>query len=31
MPRTPAMAACITDHIWTFKELFTTLIVTNNT
>lgn len=31
MPRTPAMAAGITDHIWTFKELFTTLIVTNNT
>ena len=31
MPRTPAMAAGITDHIWTFKELFTTLIMDNNT
>jgi len=30
MPRTPAMAASITDHIWTFKELFTTFIVNNN-
>jgi hypothetical protein len=24
-PRTPAMAAQLTDHIWTVKELFTTL------
>lgn len=31
MPRTPAMAADLTDHVWTFKELFTTLMVTNNT
>jgi hypothetical protein len=25
LPRTPAMAAGLTDHIWTIKELFTTL------
>lgn len=24
-PRTPAMAAGLTDHIWTFKELLTTV------
>jgi len=26
-PRTPAMAANFTDHIWTVKELLTTLPV----
>jgi len=32
-PRTPAMAAGLTDHIWTVKDLLTTLSVprTNNT
>jgi hypothetical protein len=32
-PRTPAMAAGLTDHIWTVKELLTTLPVpkANNT
>jgi hypothetical protein len=25
LPRTPAMAAGLTDHIWTVKELLTTL------
>jgi hypothetical protein len=25
LPRTPAMAAGLTDHIWTFKELLTTI------
>lgn len=32
-PRTPAMAAGLTDHVWTVKELFTTLPVprVNNT
>ena len=25
LPRTPAMAAGVTDHIWTVKELVTTL------
>lgn len=25
-PRTPAMAAVLTDHIWTVKELFTTIV-----
>ena len=29
-PRTPAMAAGITDHIWTVKELLTTLIAPRN-
>jgi len=24
-PRTPAMAAGLTDHLWTFKELLTTV------
>jgi hypothetical protein len=28
-PRTPAMAAKLTDHIWTVKELLTTLPVPN--
>lgn len=28
-PRTPAMAAKLTDHIWTVKELFTTLPLPN--
>jgi hypothetical protein len=27
MPRTPAMAAGLTDHIWTVKELLTTVVV----
>jgi hypothetical protein len=33
LPRTPAMAAKLTDHIWTVKELLTTLPVpgVNNT
>jgi hypothetical protein len=33
LPRTPAMAAGLTDHIWTVKELLTTLPVPilNNT
>jgi hypothetical protein len=33
LPRTPAMAANLTDHIWTVKELLTTLPLpgTNNT
>jgi hypothetical protein len=30
-PRTPAMAAGLTDHIWTVKELLTTLVTPNNT
>ena len=30
-PRTPAMAAGLTDHIWTVKELLTTLVLPNNT
>ena len=25
--RTPAMAAGLTDHIWTLKELFTTVVI----
>ena len=25
-PRTPAMAAGLTDHIWTVKELLTTVV-----
>lgn len=29
--RTPAMAAALTDHIWTLKELFFTLAPPNNT
>ena len=33
LPRTPAMAAGLTDHIWTVKELLTTLTISpiNNT
>ena len=33
MPRSPAMAAGLTDHIWTVKELLTTVAppLTNNT
>lgn len=27
IPRTPAMAAGLTDHSWTLKELFTTVVV----
>jgi hypothetical protein len=30
-PRTPAMAAGLTDHIWTVKELLTTVVSPNNT
>jgi hypothetical protein len=30
-PRTPAMAAGLTDHIWTVKELLTMLVTPNNT
>jgi hypothetical protein len=30
-PRTPAMAAGLTDHIWTVKELLTTVAPPNNT
>ena len=29
--RTPAMAAALTDHIWTLKELFFTVAPPNNT
>jgi hypothetical protein len=28
-PRTPAMAAGLTDHIWTLKELLTTIVAPN--
>lgn len=31
LPRTPAMAAALTDHIWTVKELLTALPVPSNT
>ena len=31
LPRTPAMAAGLTDHIWTVKELLTTVVPPNNT
>jgi len=31
LPRTPAMAAALTDHIWTIKELLTALPVPSNT
>lgn len=30
-PRTPAMAAGLTDHIWTVKELLTTVVTPANT
>jgi len=30
-PRTPAMAAGLTGHIWTVKELLTTVVPPNNT
>jgi hypothetical protein len=30
-PRTPAMAAGITEHIWTVKELLTSVVPPNNT
>ena len=30
-PRSPAMAAGLTDHIWTVKELLTTVVIPNNT
>ncbi len=30
-PRTPAMAAGLTDHIWTVKELLKTVAPPNNT
>jgi hypothetical protein len=30
-PRTPAMAVGLTDHIWTVKELLTTVVPPNNT
>ena len=30
LPRTPAMAAGLTDHIWTVKELLTTLPLPRN-
>jgi hypothetical protein len=30
-PRTPAMAAGLTDHIWTVKELLITIVAPNNT
>jgi len=29
LPRTPAMAAKLTDHIWTVKELLTTVVLPN--
>lgn len=31
LTRTPAMAAGLTDHIWTVKELLTTVVIPNNT
>ena len=31
LPRTPAMAATLTDHIWTVKELLTAVPVPSNT
>jgi hypothetical protein len=31
LPRTPAMVADLTDHIWTVKELLTVLPVPSNT
>jgi hypothetical protein len=31
LPRTPAMAAVLTDHIWTVKELLTAVPVPSNT
>jgi len=31
LPRTPAMAAALTDHIWTVKELLTAVPVPSNT
>jgi hypothetical protein len=31
LPRSPAMAAGLTDHIWTVKELLTTVVIPNNT
>lgn len=30
-PRTPAMVAGLTDHIWTFKEVLKTVVIPNNT
>jgi len=30
-PRTPAMAAGLTDHTWTVKELLTSVVLPNNT
>jgi len=30
-PRTPAMVVGLTDHIWTVKELLTTVVPPNNT
>jgi len=30
-PRSPAMAAGLTDHIWTVKELLMTVVIPNNT
>jgi hypothetical protein len=29
-PRTPAMAAGLTDHIWTVEELLKTVVLPNN-
>jgi hypothetical protein len=31
LPRTPAMAANLTDHIWTIKELFSLVLIPVNT
>jgi len=31
LPRTPAMAACLTDHIWSVKELFSVIPLPINT
>lgn len=30
-PRTPAMVAGLTDHIWTFKEVLKTVVISDNT
>jgi hypothetical protein len=30
-PRTPTMAAGLTDHVWTVKELLTTIVLPDNT
>jgi hypothetical protein len=31
LPRTPAMAADLTDHIWTLKEVFSMVVIEKTT